>query len=111
MAIGLGVMGELVDAEVTEIAGAKGRHDAATWTDGLGEHRQAPDRTAPTFDGAPSLDNAEMADGGLGLHIGDTDEAFEVAVTCVKHAVPRRAQSSSARSCRFDRSGPTHRRE
>ena len=29
VAIGLGVMGELVDAEVTEIAGPKGRHDPA----------------------------------------------------------------------------------
>jgi putative transposase len=28
VAIGLGVMGELVDAEVTEVAGPKGRHDA-----------------------------------------------------------------------------------
>src|SRR6266511_1903742 len=28
VAIGLGVMGELVEAEVTEIAGPKGKHDA-----------------------------------------------------------------------------------
>src|SRR6266540_5227438 len=27
VAIGLGVMGELVDAEVTDVAGSKGRHD------------------------------------------------------------------------------------